>query len=215
MAYAQSSTFSPRRAAVFLLIVALHVGFVWVLNAGLAQQAVERVFGPIETKMIEETKEDKKEPPPPPPKMEIAPPPFVPPPEVAIELAPETTTSSAITATTKAPPKVAPPPPIVKSERSPATRIAKRDGSDNPEYPPQSKRLGEEGLCILTITVTESGRVENVILKQSSGFPRLDEAAIKHLQRQGWKFKPAMENGKPVASTLDVPVRWKITVEKG
>lgn len=213
MAYAHSSTFSPRRALAFVVIVLLHVGFIYTLNAGLAQQAVERVFGPIETKMIEEVKDEKKEPPPPPPKMEIAPPPFVPPPVVTIDLPVETTTTTAITATTKVPPRVVPPP--VKVDRVPATRIARRDGSDNPEYPPQSKRLGEEGLCILTITVTESGHVENVVLKQSSGFPRLDEAAIKHLQRQGWKFKPAIENGKPVTTTLDVPVRWKITTEKG
>jgi periplasmic protein TonB len=186
---------------------------VYVLNAGLAHQAIERVFGPIETKMIEEVKDEKKEPPPPPPKMEVAPPPFVPPPEVAIDLPVENTNTTAITATTKAPPKVAPPP--VKVERVAATRIPKRDGSDNPEYPPQSKRAGEEGLCVLTITVTDAGRVENVVLKQSSGFPRLDEAAIKHLQRQGWRFKPAMENGKAISSTLDVPVRWKITTEKG
>jgi protein TonB len=213
MAYAQSSSFSTRKAAVLLFIILLHVVMVYVLNAGLAHTAIERVFGPIETKMIEEVKEEKKEPPPPPPKMEVAPPPFVPPPEVAIDLPVETTTTTAITATTKVPPKVAPPP--VKVERLSAARIPKRDGSDNPEYPPQSKRAGEEGLCVLTITVTESGRVENVVLKQSSGFPRLDEAAIKHLQRQGWKFKPAMENGKPIASILDVPVRWKITTEKG
>ncbi len=50
-----------RRATVFAGIVLLHVGFIYVLNAGLATQAVEIVFGPIETKMIEDVKEEKNE----------------------------------------------------------------------------------------------------------------------------------------------------------
>ena len=90
MAHAISTPMLSRRALVFLGIVALHVGFVYVLNAGLATQAVEVIFGPIETKMIEEVKDEKDKPPPPPPKIETAPPPFVPPPDIAIDLPVET-----------------------------------------------------------------------------------------------------------------------------
>ena len=92
-----------RRAMVFAGIVLLHVGFIYVLNAGLAMQAVEVMFGPIETKMIEEVKDQKEKPPPPPPKIDVAPPPFVPPPDIAIDLPAETSTTTAITATTQKP----------------------------------------------------------------------------------------------------------------
>lgn len=199
-----------RRALVFVGIVALHVGFVWVLNAGLATQAVEVVFGPIETKMIEEIKEEENEPPPPPPKIETTPPPFVPPPDIAIDLPVETTTTTAITATTKKP--VVKPPPPAKVDKIPP-RANPRRPLIEPDYPPQSKRLGEEGATVLRLYVLEDGRVGEAQVSKSSGFPRLDEAAVKHAKRS-WKFLPGTEGGKPVAMWYEFRVVWKIEKER-
>lgn len=210
MADAISTPMISRRALVFLGIVALHVGFVWVLNAGLAKQAVEQVFGPIETKMIEEEVTEEEKPPPPPPKIDIAPPPFVPPPDLAIDLPVETTTTTAITATTKKP-VVAPPPPP-KVDRVPP-RANPRRPPPSPEYPPQSKRLGEEGVTLLRLYVLEDGRIGEAQIAKSSGFPRLDEAAVKNAKRT-WKLQPGTENGKPVAMWYDFRVVWKIETER-
>jgi protein TonB len=211
MAYAQKSSFSPRRALVFLAIVMLHVGFVYVLNAGLAQQAVERVFGPIETKIIEETKEEKKEPPPPPPKMDVAPPPFVPPPEVAIDLPVDAPATKAISASTEKPvPK--PPPPVAAVAKTPA-KPTKRSMEEIPEYPPQSKRLGEEGSTTLHMYCNMDGRVTESTVAESSGFQRLDEASMKWATRTA-RCTPATEGGKPVASWFDFRVKWEIKTSK-
>lgn len=197
---------------VFAGIVLLHVGFVYTLNAGLEHQLVERVFGPIETKIIEETKDEEKKPPPPPPKMEVAPPPFVPPPDVVIDLPVETTATTAITATTKPVPKpvAAAPPP--NTDKIPP-RAPKR-GLEEPEYPPQSKRLGEEGAVILRLYILEDGRVGDAQVATSSGFPRLDEAALKQAKR-AWRFQPGTEGGKPVAMWFDFRVKFQIKTEKG
>lgn len=199
-----------RRALVFLGIVGLHVGFVYVLNAGLAKQAVEVVFGPIETKMIEEEITEEEKPPPPPPEIETAPPPFVPPPDIAIDVPVETSTTTAITATTQKPvAKPAPPPQVV---RVPPKQNPRR-GLVEPDYPPQSKRLGEEGATVLRLYILEDGRVGDAQVAKSSGFPRLDEAAVKHAKR-AWRFIPGTENGKPVAMWYEFRVVWKIEKER-
>lgn len=211
MADAISTPMLSRRALVFLGIVALHVGFVYVLNAGLAQQAIEQVFGPIETKMIEEVKDEEEKPPPPPPKIETTPPPFVPPPDISIDLPVETSTTTAISATTQKP--VAKPPPPVVSNKVAARQNPKRPFSiTEDDYPPQSKRLGEEGSVVLRLFIAEDGSMTDVQVVTSSGFPRLDEAAVKKAKR--WRAIPATEGGKPVASVMDFKVTWKIKQEK-
>lgn len=210
MADAISTPMLSRRALVFLGIVFLHVGFVYVLNAGLAQQAVEIIYGPIETKMIEEVKDEEDKPPPPPPKLETTPPPFVPPPDIAIDLPVESTSTTAITATTQKP--VAKPPPAAPSTKTPP-RVNPKRPLVQPEYPPQSKRLGEEGATVLRLYILEDGRVGEAEVSKSSGFPRLDEAAVKNAKRS-WKFLPATDGGKPVAMWYEFRVVWKIETEK-
>ena len=210
MAATTSTPMVSRRALVFVGIVALHVLFVYVLNAGLATQAVEAIYGPIETKMIEEVKDEEDKPPPPPPKIETTPPPFVPPPDIAIDLPVETTQTTAITATTQKP--VAKPPVAAVVPRTPP-QVNKRRPLEKPEYPPQAKRMGQEGATVLRLYILEDGRVGDAQISQSSGFPQLDEAAVKHAKRS-WKFIPGTENGKPVAMWYEFRVVWKIENER-
>jgi protein TonB len=201
-----------RRALVFVAIVALHVGFVIALNAGLAKQAVETVFGPIETKMIEETIEEEEKPPPPPPKIETTPPPFVPPPDIVIDLPVQQTTTTAITATTQKP-VAKPPPPAAATVRVPPKQNPRRPYPiTDDDYPPQSKRLGEEGVTRVRLLVLPDGSIGDVQVVQSSGFPRLDETAVRKLKR--WKVMPGTENGKPVQMWMDLNVKWQIKEEK-
>jgi protein TonB len=207
---AQDSSFLTRRGFVFLLIVALHLGMYYVLNSGLSKHLVDVVLGPIETRMIEEAPKTDEPPPPPPPKIET-PPPFVPPPEVAIELAPETNTSTAIQTVTNVRP-TAPPPPVaapVAVARTAPKSDARRPLSQ-PEYPPSSRRAGEAGTVILEVYVLETGRVGEARVKQSSGFPRLDEAAVREVKRS-WRLVPGTENGKPVPMWGQFAVTFKLT----
>jgi len=209
MAAVISTPMLSRRALVFVGILLLHIGFVYVLNAGLAHQAVEMIYGPIETKMIEDVKDQEDKPPPPPPKIETAPPPFVPPPDIAIDLPVETSSNTtAITATTQKP-VVRPPPPPAAVVRIPPKQDPRRPMpiSDD-DYPPQSNRLGEEGVTLVRLYVLEDGSIGDVQVAQSSGFARLDEVAVKKLKR--WKVKPGTEDGKPVPMWMDLRVVWKI-----
>ena len=211
MAHAISTPMLSRRAMVFLGIVALHVGFIYVLNAGLATQAVEVVFGPLETKMIEEVKDEKEKPPPPPPRIETTPPPFVPPPDIAIELPAETSSTTAITATTQKP-VAKPPPPVQTSRTAPRQNPRRPLPITEEDYPPQSKRLGEEGVTLMRLYVLEDGSIGDAQVATSSGFPRLDETAVRKLKR--WRVEPGTENGKPVSMWWDLRVIWKIKQEK-
>ena len=74
-------------------------------------------------------------------------------------------------------------------------------------YPDASRQLKEEGRCIVRITVAIDGRVAAETLQASSGSPRLDEACLKAFH--GERMLPATENGKPVETTLDIPIDWK------
>ncbi|HEX7115310.1 MAG TPA: energy transducer TonB [Steroidobacter sp.] len=212
MPYAPTSdsSFLTRRGLVFVIIVILHIGMFWLLNSGLSQQLVEVVLGPIETRMIEEAPDTEEPPPPPPPKIET-PPPFVPPPEVAIDLPVDQSQSTAIqTVTTQRP--VAPPPPVAKP--APVARTAPRSDPrrplTQPDYPPSSRRAGEEGTVILDVYVLENGRVGEVRVKKSSGHPRLDEAAVREVKRS-WRLVPGTENGKPVPMWGQFAVTFKLT----
>jgi protein TonB len=206
---AQDSTFLTRRGLVFVLIVALHGGMYYVLNSGLSQHLVDVVLGPIETRMIEEAPDTDEPPPPPPPKIET-PPPFVPPPEVAIELPVEQASTAIQTVTsvkpTQPPPPVAQPAPIPRT----APKSDPRRPLSQPEYPPSSRRAGEAGTVILEVYVLETGRVGEARVKQSSGYPRLDEAAVREVKRS-WRLVPGTENGKPVPMWGQFAVTFKLT----
>jgi len=73
-----------------------------------------------------------------------------------------------------------------------------------PEYPPASRRRGEEGTVVLILTV-EGGRVKHAEVERSSGFRALDEAAEKALRR--WRFDA------PGEVRVRVPVAFRLETE--
>ncbi|MCL2298440.1 MAG: energy transducer TonB [Proteobacteria bacterium] len=77
-----------------------------------------------------------------------------------------------------------------------------------PEYPFQSRRLREQGWVKLRVHVTAEGLANEVTLHTSSGFERLDKAAIDAVKR--WRFRPAQRAGKAVAGWVVVPVRFEL-----
>jgi protein TonB len=212
MAYAPSadSSLFTRRGLVFVIIVALHVALFWGMNAGLTRHIMQTVFGPIETRIIEAPPENEDSPPPPPPKIET-PPPFVPPPDIAIEIPQDAPAATAITQTTSTRPVVAAPPaPPPAPKATTAPRSDPRRPLTQPEYPPSSRRAGEAGTVILQVYVLETGRVGDAKVMTSSGFPRLDEAALREVKRS-WKLVPGTEQGKPVAMWGQFAVTFKLT----
>jgi protein TonB len=64
-----------------------------------------------------------------------------------------------------------------------------------PVYPRESLLNREQGTVVLLIEVDESGKITSVQVKESSGYPRLDQASVDHVRRR-WFF--ALGKGKRV-----------------
>lgn len=198
---------NSRRTFAFIVVVVVHVLLIWGINAGLTDIIAEKVLGNLQTVEIAAPEEEEEKPPPPPPKME-APPPFVPPPDISIELPPAETTT-AIQVVTNTRPVEAPPAPVVERkvvEVPPSFR--RQPGTTDEFYPPASKRAGEEGSIIVAVHVLESGEIDNIEVKESSGFPRLDAGAVTYVKT--WRLKPGTRDGKPVAVTWRIRVTFKL-----
>jgi protein TonB len=73
-----------------------------------------------------------------------------------------------------------------------------------PNYPPLSRRMGEEGKVLLRVHVDAGGRPVQIELKTSSGSPRLDQATQDAVWR--WKFVPARRGDEAVSAWVLVPI---------
>jgi periplasmic protein TonB len=192
--------FTPQKAAGLAAAVVLQIVFVWALISGLAATLIEKI--PQELKVaVEQEKVQPKPPPPPPPQVDLPPPPSVPPPAINIE-APQS--ASPITVTTKPPPPA--PPPTHTAVSTPVSIGRPHVCTQN--YPETSVRLNEEGTTLLSFKVMTDGSVSGVSVAKSSGYPRLDEAAISCAGK--WRYKPASEDGTPVEKEWQANVQWKL-----
>jgi protein TonB len=78
-----------------------------------------------------------------------------------------------------------------------------------PPYPPVSRRLGETGTVSLRLMISVDGMVTDAVVTRSSGFPRLDEAAVRHVIAH-WRYKPALRDGRPVTSQTSANVKFEL-----
>jgi len=206
-----------RRLAGILIVVALHVGVVYALVTGLAQRTIEVVRAPIETRILPPDQPAPPVTPPPPPQFAPPPPLFVPPPEIRI--APPPAPKPAIAAVTTVKPAEPTPPPVLSAPpvsvppapREPVRVQPRLDPtrSREPEYPPTSRRLGEQGGLVVQVLVEPDGRPSDVKLIESSGFARLDQAALSGI-RSSYRFVPGSIDGKPTAQWFTFRFVWKI-----
>lgn len=77
-----------------------------------------------------------------------------------------------------------------------------------PEYPEFSRIRGQEGIVRIRIEVGVKGDIAGSEIAESSGYERLDRAAIKAAAIA--VFKPALENGVPVRSFVVIPFRFEL-----
>jgi protein TonB len=75
-----------------------------------------------------------------------------------------------------------------------------------PAYPPISRRMGEEGKLVLRVELDESGRVDNAEVINSSGYSRLDDAAITAVK--SWQCKPPLRDGEPARAIALQPFNF-------
>jgi len=71
-------------------------------------------------------------------------------------------------------------------------------------------RLRETGTVMLKVQVSPSGQAESVAVNRSSGYARLDQAAINAVKR--WRFIPAKQDNQPIAAWVLVPLVFKLDV---
>jgi protein TonB len=96
-----------------------------------------------------------------------------------------------------------PAPPAAPAPRGQAGALTPPRVTHQPR-PPATP--GAAGRVVLRVQVLMNGGVGDVAVVTSSGDARLDRAAIAAVQ--GWKFVPATLNGLPVATWVEVPIRF-------
>lgn len=113
---------------------------------------------------------------------------------------------------------VAPPPPAPVAAPAPAptspavvapSSTASYLNNPAPVYPAISRRLNEQGMVVLRVLIGTDGLPQKVEVKQSSGFDRLDQAALKTVTR--WRFVPGTRNGVPEAMWHLQPINFVLT----
>ena len=62
-----------------------------------------------------------------------------------------------------------------------------------PAYPPLSRRLGEQGKVIVRVLIGTDGVPKKAEMRQSSGFDRLDQAALNTVLK--WRYVPGKRGG--------------------
>jgi protein TonB len=87
------------------------------------------------------------------------------------------------------------------------TRAAVVVAPASPSYPIQAARNQTSGYAVVEFTVSPDGAVENPRVIDSAPRRVFDSAAVQAVTQS--KFKPALKDGKPVASTLRRRIDFK------
>ena len=77
-----------------------------------------------------------------------------------------------------------------------------------PVYPTQSRRLRETGIVILEVLVKADGSLGDLRLKTSSGYSRLDEAALKAVKN--WHFVAAKRGNETIDFWYELPIEFSL-----
>ncbi|TWO80041.1 energy transducer TonB [Denitratisoma oestradiolicum] len=77
-----------------------------------------------------------------------------------------------------------------------------------PRYPASSRRAREEGTVVLVVRVSAEGLAEEVSIRQGSGYPALDQAALEAVRR--WRFLPVPRGEQRLAASVVVPVEFSL-----
>jgi len=207
----QTSTYPQRtptkRLPSLLLVLALHAVLLWLIQSGLARQAITLTQESVEALLLTDAA-----PPPPPVAAPKTPPPKTP---LAPVIQPPTTSVTPVITTPSAPAtsqiapvaptqSTAPPAPSIRTGAAiqPGASCAK------PDYPSASRRLEEEGTVSLKFLIGADGRVLQSEIEKTSGFPRLDEAARNALSK--CQFRPGTIDGKPEQSWASIKYTWRL-----
>jgi len=216
-----------RRLLIAAGVLLLHLGVLWALQTGLVRRPAEIVIPaqiisefihpsappapeprhtPAAHRLLRQTPAPQSAPQPLPQQPlaitpEPAPPltsaaPAAPTQSVAVEASPVAAAPLA------APPAAPPAPPRIELPSSEAAYL----NNPEPPYPALSRRLGEQGTVVVRALIGIDGRPQQAEIRQSSGYERLDQAALQAVR--SWRFVPGTRNGIPEAMWVNVPIRF-------
>lgn len=78
----------------------------------------------------------------------------------------------------------------------------------SPRYPPQSRKMREQGLVMLRVLIDEKGNACSIEIENSSGYARLDHAAREAVARAA--FRPYVEDGEPRRAVVLIPIEFSL-----
>jgi protein TonB len=196
-----------KRGTVGASILVAHLGFVAVLiSAGVIKPPT--VVPAVSVTFLQQEDEQAERPQLEQPNLTPIHPVLVPPPEVEVAIEPNTT---AIAATAV---EMSPPAPGPAASSNSGTAVIPEMSQvaylvqPAPHYPPESRRIREQGLVMLRVLIDESGHAKTIEIYKSSGHPRLDEAARAAVARA--VFKPYIDGGTARAAAAFVPVEFTL-----
>jgi protein TonB len=98
--------------------------------------------------------------------------------------------------------------PVVEEKIEPPRFGVSYLNNPSPDYPAASRRQGEQGRVLMKVLVSANGGAEDVQIEKSSGYDRLDNAALNAVKR--WRFIPAKKNNQPLSAYVLVPVKFSL-----
>ena len=220
-----------RNTVIASSVVLLHVLALWALQTGLLRRAVA-VFVQVQvlSEIVEPPRPAITPPPPVPPpptvtkqvvvKTKLPTPPPTPQLQAVANPDPAPNAPTAVTTPPAPLPPIAAPTAMVETPAAapsapPAPSKIELPSSDaeylqnpKPPYPPISKRLGEQGTVLLQILIGIDGKAQKGEIKKSSGFMRLDQAALNTVMT--WRYVPGKRAGVPEAMWFTVPIAFTL-----
>jgi protein TonB len=189
-----------------VFVVLLHAAALWSLWQYEIIPTPQELASTLFVSFIAPPAPKQEEPKPPPPKPH--------PVEKPRDLHPHLVAQTPVVAPTDyvAPPQPEPAPP---APPAPAVAAPVQLGSElslacpqrtPPAYPPFSRRMGETGVVVVRVELDETGHVAAARIKESSGYSRLDEAALTAVKT--WRCHPATRNGQPVRAIALQPFNF-------
>lgn len=190
------------RGGPALAVLGIHILIIYGLATSMGIVKIPKFAEPIEAVFIQEETQAEPEPPAPvKPEIDQVMPTEQPMPEIQFDepIVPPTET-------------VAPPSENAIAASTASGAVAQDLKTSNrvePTYPSASRRAGEEGTVRLKVLVDEKGRPRDVAVATSSGFARLDQAAMEAVRK--WRFVAATDGTNPISAWTQVAVTFRLT----
>lgn len=102
------------------------------------------------------------------------------------------------------------PAPAMETSGTPHPKLGRMTRSLEAYYPASSRRLGEEGVVLVSLKVSSAGCATGAAIVGSSGSALLDAAVLEFYETI--EFIPAGTSGKAVDATVKAPIAFKLTL---